>query len=162
MKIGVLSDTHIPYAARTLPQKVLDILATMDAIIHAGDYQARSVLEMLTSLLGDFYGVYGNMDPPETRKMLPEKRVLNLEDFSIGVIHGWGSLNGLEERILASFDTEKLDAIVYGHSHTACNKKKDGFLLFNPGSPTDTRFAKFRSIGILTLEKTITGEIVRL
>jgi hypothetical protein len=37
---------------------------------------------------------------------------------------------------------------------------RNGILLFNPGSPTDNRFAAFHSMGILTLEDTITGEIL--
>jgi putative phosphoesterase len=161
MKIGVLSDTHIPYTTRTLPQNVLDLLSKMDAIIHAGDFQDPSVIETLRSL-ADFYGVYGNMDPLEIRNILPEKRVVSLAGFSIGITHGWGSPNRLEDRILTSFVGEKLDAIVYGHSHRASNNKKGHILFFNPGTPTDTRFAKNTSIGILTLDKFINGEIIKL
>jgi len=35
-------------------------------------------------------------------------------------------------------------------------------LFFNPGSPTDNRFAKYRSIGFLELGDTIEGTIVKL
>lgn len=161
MRIGVLSDTHIPYNAGTIPRQIQDILAPMDAIIHAGDFQDISAIETLKSL-GDFHGVFGNMDPPEIRKILPKKKVLNVGGFSIGIIHGWGSPQGLEERIITAFERQQIDAIVYGHSHTASNHLKDGILFFNPGSPTDTRFAKFNSIGILTLGKEISGEIIKL
>ena len=161
MKIGVLSDTHIPHKTKALPQKVIDILSTMDAIIHAGDYVEVSVIELLESL-GSFYGVCGNMDSHQIKQLLPQKRIVSLGGFSIGLMHGWGSPNGLEERIVSKFENEKPDAIIYGHSHKACSKEKNGLIILNPGSPTDTRFAPFCSIGILCLGQTISAEIIRL
>jgi hypothetical protein len=47
MKVAVLSDTHIPYAASQLPKKVCEVLEQSDAIIHAGDYAAESVIDTL-------------------------------------------------------------------------------------------------------------------
>ncbi len=161
MKIGVLSDTHLPTTAKSLSAKVLNLLAATDAIIHAGDFQDAALIEVLQQL-GDFYGVCGNMDASAIRARLPEKRVLQLGGFSIGIIHGRGAPNGLEERILQEFAGEKPDAIVYGHSHLPANHLKNGILLFNPGSPTDRRHAPFPSIGILTLSDTLTGEIVKV
>jgi len=159
MKIAVLSDTHIPHAAAELPERVCKILETADAIIHAGDYQIEAVVETVQSF-ADFYGVWGNMDSVSIRSMLPAKRIITLGGFAIGVIHGSGSPAGLEDRILAAFTGERLDAIIYGHSHRVKNEFKNGLLLFNPGSPTDSRFAPFQSMGILTLEENITGEIL--
>ena len=159
MKVAVLSDTHIPYAAAQLPEKVCEALKYADAIIHAGDYQAESVIDTLQSF-ADFYGVRGNMDSLAIHNRVPEELIINLGGFAIGVVHGWGSPAELEERVLASFKGKKLDAIIYGHSHQAKNEMRNGVLLFNPGSPTDNRRAAFHSMGILTLEDTITGEIL--
>jgi len=159
MKIVVLSDTHIPYAAAQLPEKVCEVLEQADAIIHAGDYAAASVIDNLQSI-ADFYGVHGNMDSMAIRNRVPKEIIINLGGFAICVVHGWGSPAGLEDRVLSSFNNKKLDAIIYGHSHQAKNEMRDGILLFNPGSPTDNRRAAFHSMGILTLEDTITGEIL--
>ncbi len=161
MKIGVISDTHIPSTAPGLPGRVLDLLATMDAIIHAGDYQDAAVIETL-QLLAPFYGVAGNMDAHAVRTIVPEKRVVHLGGFAIGIMHGGGSPHGLEDRILSAFKGEHVDAIVYGHSHSPYNHRINNILLFNPGSPTDRRFARCNSMGILTLTDTITGEIIEL
>jgi len=161
MKIAVLSDTHIPYSASQLPEKVLETLEKTDAIIHAGDFQDISVVELLEAM-GDFYGVCGNMDPPEIRQLLPQKRIVTIAGFSIGIMHGWGSPNGLEDRIFQSFDQDKPHVIVYGHSHRPSNSTANGVLFFNPGSATDIRFAPFPSMGILTIGKKITGEIIKL
>ena len=161
MRIGVISDTHIPCAAKELPRRVLDLLAGVDAIIHAGDYQDVSVIETLQSI-APFYGVAGNMDSHDIRQLVPEKRILSLGGFFLGVMHGGGAPQGLEDRIAASFKGEKVDAVIYGHSHLPVSSLKKNILFFNPGSPTDSRFAEYNSMGILTLNATITGEIVRL
>jgi putative phosphoesterase len=161
MKIGVLSDTHITRRADKFPQKVIEILSSVDAIIHAGDYQDISVVETLIELK-DFYGVSGNMDSGRIRAVLPEKRVVELNGFKIGITHGWGAPKGIESRVKTFFSEEDLSAIVFGHSHTPCNKVIDNILFFNPGSPTDKRHAEHRTMGILTLDKTLSGEIITL
>jgi putative phosphoesterase len=159
MKIAVLSDTHVPFAARELPMDVYKNLEQADAIIHAGDFQVAAVIDRLQAI-APFYGVCGNMDGSDIRQQLPQRRIIEIGGFAIGVMHGWGSPAGLEDRILASFKDERIDALVYGHSHRAQLEHKNGILIFNPGSPTDNRFAQFQSVGILTLEEKITGEIL--
>jgi len=161
MKIGVISDTHIPFAAAALPRQALDVLAGMDAIIHAGDYQDAGLIATLQEL-APFYGVAGNMDGDAVRALVPEKTVVRLGGFSIGVMHGWGSPHGLEDRIAAAFADERPDVIIYGHSHNPARSMRGNTLLFNPGSPTDRRYARCNSIGILTLGDTVAGEIVEL
>jgi len=160
MKIAVFSDTHLS-SAKGLPKKALEILSEVDAVIHAGDYQDISVVEALMELK-DFYGVCGNMDSGQVRALLPEKRVLELNSFKIGLTHGWGSPNGIEARVRSFFPEDDLDGIVFGHSHTPCNKIIDNILFFNPGSPTDKRYAAHFTMGVLTLDRTISGEIVSL
>jgi hypothetical protein len=158
MKIAVLSDTHVPFAAKELPKDVYKNLEHADAIIHAGDYQVASVIDTLQSI-APFYGVCGNMDDHEIRQRLPARRIIQLGGFAIGVMHGWGSPAELEDRILASFKDDRIDVLIYGHSHRAQLDQRGSILLFNPGSPTDSRFAQFQSMGMLTIEEKITGEI---
>ena len=160
MKIAVLSDTHLK-SAQALPKKALKILDSVDAVIHAGDYQDISVVEHLIELK-DFYGVCGNMDSGQIRARLPEKRIIELNGFKIGITHGWGAPGGIESRIRSYFPENNLHAIVFGHSHTPCNRVINNILFFNPGSPTDKRYAEYCSMGILTLDKTLYGEIIRL
>lgn len=161
MKIGVISDTHIPFAAAALPRQVLDLLEGMDAIIHAGDYQDAALIALLQEL-APLYGVAGNMDGDAVRALVPERAVVRLGGFSIGIMHGWGSPHGLEQRIAAAFADEHADVIVYGHSHNPSCCRKGRTLLFNPGSPTDRRYARCNSIGILRIGETVTGEIIEL
>jgi len=160
MKIAVFSDTHLG-SIKGLPQKALEIVETTDAIIHAGDYLDISIVESFMGLK-DFYGVCGNMDYARVRKILPEKRVIDLAGYKIGITHGWGAPTGIELRVKALFPENDLNAIVFGHSHQPRNKTIDNILFFNPGSPTDKRYAEHLTMGILTLDKTLSGEIIRL
>jgi hypothetical protein len=108
----------------------------------------------------DFFGVSGNMDRGPLVDSLPRKRILTFNRKKIGVIHGWGAPDGLKERVMGEFDG--VDCIVFGHSHSPLNMKVGGLLLFNPGTPTDKRFSKENTIGYLTIEDKIKGEIVRI
>jgi len=96
------------------------------------------------------------------RSRLPQKSVIQLGNFQIGLMHGWGSPHHLSERVREQFAGEKLDCIVFGHSHQPYDKIEEGILMFNPGSPTDRRFALKRTLGILHLDDKIHGEHIEL
>lgn len=151
MKVGVISDSHV-YSLVELPEKLVAALAEVDLIVHAGDFVAKGVLDGLKRL-GEVRAVRGNMDSEELRRALPEKELLEIEGHRVGVIHGWGSPHGIDERVGNAFD--EVDIIIYGHSHHAQNETKNGVLFFNPGPARD-------SFGILTIEKEVSGEIIRL
>jgi putative phosphoesterase len=161
MKIGVISDTHISSVEDDFRDFVDRHFSDVDAIIHAGDFVDISVAEFLSNYTElKFYGVSGNMDRGMIQHELPKKRVVDFNGIKVGIIHGWGAPNDLAARAAAEFSTDSIDCVVFGHSHTAMNKKKGGILLFNPGSPFDRRFTKENSIGFLTVDNEIKGEIV--
>ena len=164
MKFAVLSDTHIPVAAPGLPRELFELISGMDAIIHAGDFQCMDLVRKLSSCKDkEFYGVCGNMDPPEIAKLLPKKRIIRIGGFSIGIVHGWGSPEGLTERVCEVFKGDDVQVVVFGHSHRAVNDQRGDLLLFNPGSPTDTRFTRQNSVGVLSIEKgIISAEIIAI
>ncbi|EGL83809.1 hypothetical protein CathTA2_0625 [Caldalkalibacillus thermarum TA2.A1] len=64
MKIGVLSDTHVPKRAKALPAALLEGLKGLDFIIHAGDWQSLEVYDLL-SRIAPVDGVAGNVDGEE-------------------------------------------------------------------------------------------------
>ena len=159
LTIAVLSDTHIPIKARELPDSLLERLNSADLIVHCGDFVELEVLEQLNGIK-ETIAVQGNMDYPEVRKVLPVKRCLEVDGFKIGIIHGSGGAAGLMGRVRKEFDD--VDCIIFGHSHSPCNEIVSETLLFNPGSPTDTVFAPYRSFGMLRLGDKIEGELIRL
>jgi len=153
VRIGVLSDTHLQRTSPELSRLVVDgPFADVDMIFHAGDIVRMDVLDALAPK--EVMAVRGNMDDGGVAARLPEKRVIQVEGFSIALVHGWGSRVGLEQRIRETFTG--VDAICYGHSHATANHVVAGVLLFNPGSFYN------QTVGILTVDQSIRGEIINL
>ena len=161
VKIGVVSDTHIN-SFEDLPKKLLRAFEGLDIILHAGDLVNLSVFEGLKRLSPRVYAVWGNMDPPDVRRALPEKSIIQVKQFRIGLTHGRGTPFNLLPTIREIFKGEALHCIIYGHSHFAHNEFIQDILYFNPGSPTDKFFASHNSYGILQIDKKIVGKIIRI
>ncbi len=162
MKIGVISDTHIPDRAKEIPAKVLEVFKKVDMIIHVGDMVDISVLKKLKTVCSNVRAVAGNMDPSEIKDILPERDVFKVSGRTIAVVHGWGSPGRLLDAVTEAFRDQKPDVVIFGHSHTPFNEVRNGILFFNPGSPTDDFFAPYHSVGILEIDKTVTGSIVKV
>jgi len=158
MKIGVLSDTHLHQLTKEFIEIYDQYLFDKDMILHAGDVVSSEIIDFLNAK--DFHGVCGNMDPLDVKRALPEKKVLKLGGYRLGLIHGWGRSDDLEDRILPLFDN--VDVIVYGHSHIASNHTRDGVLFFNPGTATGYAASGRHTIGVLELGDELRGEIIAL
>jgi uncharacterized protein len=158
MRILVLADTH----SQPLSKELEDEFQSADLIIHLGDFTDRGLLDRLKAVK-EVRAVYGNMDGLDLRQALPKQLVFRCEGVAIGLVHGQGAPAQVIEGVRECFKGEKLDSIVFGHSHMPMNEVIDGILFFNPGSPTDTVRAPFRSYGILEVKnKTIKGQIVKI
>jgi len=158
MRILVLSDTH----SQPLHDKIQEELRNVDLIFHLGDFTEVALLNTLKAVK-EVRAVYGNMDSADLRQALPKQLSFKCEDVTIGLVHGQGAPAKVLEGVRACFKGKKLDVIVFGHSHTPMNEVVDGILFFNPGSPTDTVRAPFRSYGILEVTgKSIKGQIIKL
>jgi putative phosphoesterase len=160
MKIGVLSDTHLSEPHSDFKKMVETHLKDVEKIFHAGDFVEMSVAEYLSSLK-ELIAVYGNMDPPEIRKAFPQKKIIEISGFKIGLVHGGGPPFGIESRVRDEFDQHEVNVIVYGHSHTPANHQVKDIYFFNPGSPTRS-FIHRPTLGILHLGEKIEGEIIRI
>jgi putative phosphoesterase len=163
MKIGVLSDTHIPFSAERLPRKVIKLLGECDVIAHAGDICVKEVIDDLAKL-SEVKVVHGNMDSPDLKKRFPSKLVFEARGKKVGLIHGSGSIPRIVEYVRDSFKSECPDIIIFGHSHHPFNELISGVLYFNPGSPTDMVYSEARSFGIIEINDhgVIEGKIIDL
>ncbi len=189
--IGVIADTHIPDRTHRLPARVTDIFrqAGVRVILHAGDIIHPRVVRQLEAI-APVYAVRGNRDIYLMRH-LPKQRVFTLselaaaplppeDDFTIGLIHGHGTLREyLHDKLthflqgvpFRRFAQRALDAfpqaqvVVFGHIHHPINRLVEGRLLFNPGSPTVPIFKDMPpTVGLLYLTpgETPRGEICEL
>jgi putative phosphoesterase len=153
MRIGVISDTHSPSAAKEPPPEVARAFEGVDLILHAGDIYLPACLDWLERIapvkaveLGA--SVHFSEDP-----RVAEKRVLELEGYNIGMVHDL-MLPGMSSEVRPGVIAEKfpatiglptsveqffnasVDTVVFGHTHHAVVEEHQGILLINPGSPT--------------------------
>ncbi len=155
--IGVVSDTHCPDAG-PLPLKLLAEFEKVDVIIHLGDFcdlQTHKELQKIAPVLA----VSGNMDTPEVKSLLPEKKTIEIQGFNIGLIHGWGPGKNLEKRVVKAIPD--VDIVLFGHSHIPLFTRIEDKFVFNPGSPS-MNVDGCGTFGILELGETINHKIIRL
>ncbi len=149
IRIAVIADTHMPRGERRLPERCLEELRAAELIVHAGDFSEPEVLEGLREL-GPVVAVHGNVDSPRLLAELPESVVFEAAGATLSVLHDAGPAQGRLERMRARFP--EADAVIFGHSHMPLHEQRDGFQIFNPGSPTERRRAPSRTMGAATVE----------
>lgn len=159
MTIGVLSDTH----SLIIPPAVIERFKSVDMIIHAGDICDIHTLKLLKKI-APTKAVQGNMDEMTVKKVLPLKEIIACGGLKIGVTHGHtGDTREALKNAMSSFKDDKMDVVIFGHSHLALSEQIGPTLYFNPGSPNDVIKAKFFSYGLISIEgKKIKAEIVRI
>jgi len=162
MKIVVISDTHIPERADNLPERLLEEIKNADMLIHAGDFVSFEFLEKIKSLCKEVKAVCGNMDSQKIKDILPQKEIFKAGNFKVGVFHGYGSPHNIFEVLNEAFKGDKLNIIVFGHTHAAFCEKRGDTLFFNPGSPTDKLCVDCNTYGIIEINDKIEAKIFKL
>ena len=129
----VVGDMFIPQRSPDITEQFKSILTPnkVQHVLCLGNIGNRESLDWLKSLSNDFHQVKGDFDDGE----IPEKKLVQIGDFSIGLIHGhqvlpWGDIESLAnvQRALGC------DILVSGHTHKTNIKVKENKLYINPGS----------------------------
>jgi putative phosphoesterase len=147
-RIGVIADTHCPEFSASLPERLPEVLAGVDLILHAGDVNTAETLAALARI-APVEAVRGDHD--QALPGLPPVKELTVEGHRIAIVHGNRS-RLLEEpqtllwtlslgyyrphRRLAGVLRRRFpdaDVIVFGHTHRALIDRVGGPLVFNPG-----------------------------
>jgi len=161
--VGLISDTHIPVRAKSIPKEVFKVFEDAEFILHAGDLVSLSVVDELEQI-SPVLAVYGNMDELDVRNKLPRMDSFKLFSWKIGVTHDPGTLFGIGKmREIAR--QNKFDVLVYGHTHRPNAKWDENILFLNPGSPTDPipPFIVKPSVALLRISKEkIMPEIIQV
>lgn len=145
--LAVIADTHLPRGNRRLPERCVELIAAADALIHAGDISTIAALRELEAIGPPVHAIHGNIDEPALQRSLPAELVLELDGNRIAIVHDAGERRGRLERLARRFPG--CDAVIFGHSHMPQHLERDGFQIFNPGSPTERRRAPTRSMGLM-------------
>ncbi len=158
MRIGLLSDTHIPVAEKELPAEVARAFRGVDLVLHAGDIYDPSVLDDLERI-APVFAARGDDDflGPLTDERVKEKHVLKLEGKTLWLVHErtyYITSSWRQRRVPAPQEHYDVpDIVVFGHEHRTVTQRLDGILFVNPGSPT---FLGYRpglgTVGILDID----------
>jgi putative phosphoesterase len=148
VRIGVVADTHCPEFMDRLPDRIFEVLAGVDLILHAGDVNGEPTLAELTRI-APVEAVQGDHD--RGLASLPPHREVVVEGRRIVLVHGNRSRwleepatflwtvtlghykphGGLPASLRRRFPDA--DVIVHGHTHRPVIDKSGRPLVFNPG-----------------------------
>ena len=129
----VVGDMFVPQRSPDINEQFKTILIPnkIQHVLSLGNIGSRESYDWLKSLSNDFHTVKGDFDEGE----LPEKKLVQIGEFKIGMIHGhqvlpWGDLDALTnvQRELGC------DILLSGHTHQIDIKVKDKKFYINPGS----------------------------
>ena len=154
MRVALLADTHLPRGDRRLPERCVEEIAAADLLLHAGDIRTAETLAWLRTLGTPVQAVRGNVDSPELAESLPEEVSIELEGVVVSMLHDAGPAKGRLARMQKRFPDS--DVVLFGHSHMPLHEERDGFQIFNPGSPTERRRAPKHTMGVAEID---TGRI---
>jgi putative phosphoesterase len=161
VRLAIISDTHMPRGNRALPPACVEELRRADAILHAGDLMELSVLADLQALGPPVHAVRGNVDSAPLQAQLPLTRIVAADGARIALIHDAGPATGRLARMRRRFPD--VQAVVFGHSHMPLHEERDGFAIFNPGSPTERRRSPQHTMGLATVHHArVTFELLQL
>ncbi len=153
MKIGLISDTHIPEVAEELSPHVGRAFKGVDLILHAGDVYVPSCLDWLERVAPVRAVELGGAVHFNADSRVAHKQVIEVQGHAIGLVHDLmlpgitgdvrpGALqaafpdDGSLQRALRHVFGARVDIVVFGHTHEALIEAYQGVLLVNPGSPT--------------------------
>jgi putative phosphoesterase len=157
MKLGVISDTH-----GHLDQQIHSIFEGVDEIIHAGDIGNDDVLIELQTL-APVTAVRGNMDRFGRPATYQEFLTCTFEGRRFFLVHDLGSPHAIKKHLLLPIQRYAPHVIIFGHTHRPYLASFMDVLYFNPGSASQARGGKNRSVGIIEiLNSTATGKIFPL
>jgi len=162
MKIVALADTHIKSGSITeaLPVRLIELIGQADIVIHAGDFVTRQAYDELAGICR-LEAVHGNMDEISLKKLLPERKVIEVCGLNIGFIHE--AALSIHDTTGARYMAKEMgvDVLVFGHIHKPVIEKSD-LLLLCPGSPTAPRLSEPAAIELIIDAGNISGKVLSL
>ncbi len=170
VRIGLISDTHIPHHGPHPPRQVEQAFAGVDLILHAGDIYEPECLEWLERLAPVRAVEFGAGARYRMDDRVAEKQVIEICGYRVGMVH-YLNLPGIRTDMAPGviqksplskglflpeleffFAGNPVDVVVFGDTHDAMAEEVEGVLLVNPGSPSSTVHKReLGTVGILEL-----------
>lgn len=153
MRIGLISDTHVPDAVEAIPPEVAQVFEGVDLILHAGDIYAASVLDDLEQI-APVIAARGDDDYALDDQRVADIQRLTLEGVDVYLIH---SSQYWARDLIVHPGEHGLDAapdvVVFGHTHRDHVQRVGRSLLVNPGSATLPQYQmRLGTVALLDIE----------
>lgn len=165
MRIGLVSDTHVPEATPELWPQVFDAFAGVDCIFHGGDVHEFDLLDQFERIAPVYCARGNGEDGSGGRPIQPQDDrvkyvwVHEFDGVRIGLTHyipvdqSTPDDYSMRPWVDRYFEGIAPDIIVFGDTHVEVVRTIDGILCVNPGSPTyphnyDTQYG---TIGFLDI-----------
>lgn len=146
MRIGVISDTHMPRRWKRLPEVIFTLFEGVDLVVHAGDVGELWVLDEL-SRIAPVVAVHGNDETQAAQKALPFLQTMVIAGRRIVITHG-NLLNWeleMARRREDNWATKLNDVVeaatphgaeiaIFGHLHIPLWANYRGLWILNPGA----------------------------
>lgn len=165
MRIGLLTDTHLPSTIRQLWEEVRVAFAEVDLILHAGDIVTPRVLDWLSDIAPTL-AARGNNDEGWDDPRVQDCHLLELEGWRLAMRHDMEPEDRPIAELLKTYlNGEQADILVTGHTHFERLDYRDGVLQINTGSPTHPHqwSTRLGTVGYLDLAPgALSARIVRL
>ena len=129
----VVGDMYVPQRSQDIdPQfKTILIPNKLQHVLSLGNIGSHESYDWLRSLSNDFHSVKGDFDEGD----MPDRKVVTIGEFKIGLIHGhqilpWGNVESLSS-VQRELDC---DILLSGNTHQTNVTVLDNKLYINPGS----------------------------
>ena len=129
----VVGDMFVPQRSPDINEKFKSILIPnkIQHVLSLGNIGSRESYDWLKSLSNDFHTVKGDYDEGD----IPEKKVVQIGEFKIGMIHGHQVLPLGDVESLSGIARElDCDIFISGNTHQIGVQVLDNKLFINPGS----------------------------
>jgi putative phosphoesterase len=151
MLIGLIADTHLPFAGQFLWDEIASKLQGVELILHAGDIVHPAVLDRLETI-APVMAARGNNDAGIADSRISDHQILELHGRRLVVMHDMEPENRpIGELRRQYLQGQAADIIVTGHTHFERMDFREGVLQVNPGSATLPHLMSMRlgTIGLL-------------
>ena len=129
----VVGDMFVPQRAPDISEQFKSILIPnkLQHVLSLGNIGSRESNDWLKSLSNDFHQVKGDFDEGD----IPEKKVVQIGEFKIGMVHGHQVLPWGDPEALSNVQRELgCDILLSAHTHQIDVRAKERKFFINPGS----------------------------
>lgn len=138
LRVGVISDTH-----GQVRKQLFTVFSGVEYILHAGDIGSIEIIKTLEKI-APVCAIIGNNDSRNAFTNLSDTAVFETEQSRIMLVH---DCNQLDRNTFS----QRINAIIFGHTHSPLIEYRENVLFLNPGSAGPRRFDLPVSVAILEI-----------